>query len=472
MNEGLRGLWAVVAIVMLALARGTAQEAETGTKAGSEAESRPSGQERTGQEGDSDSDSDSDSDFFGGLFDGPDELLDFGFDARVRGETWRGFGLNPTPLGDDEFLLSRFRYQMTVKPSDSLSFHVEGLSAFALDRSLPGGRTPEEVDELDLQQAYADVAFGFASIRPGRQQLSVGGERLVSPSLWSNTPQTFDGVSATMLVPPFPVTAFWARPVTVEKYGFNESSSNDEIYGLTLVPVLAQIYLIGRDRKAAVYNGTMGPEERFTVGGSTGFDFESTTKTGKHKTDAGFDLSIEGAYQFGSVGSQEIDAYMISGELGMNVSSDGHHVRVFGGGGYASGDDGAGGDVQTFSQLFADGHTYLGQMDVVGRQNIVDANVGATYSYEGFSVTVDGHGFWRADRHDALYNSFGMAVAPGAAGTSLEVGLELDVAVGFDVYDWLRVEGGYGHLFGGNFLRQAGLDEDVDFGFLATILKL
>ena len=43
---------------------------------------------------------------------------------------------------------------------------------------------------------------------------------------------------------------------------------------------------------------------------------------------------------------------------------------------YASGDKKPGGNVGTFNQLFPNGHSYLGYIDYIGRQNIISSSAG------------------------------------------------------------------------------------------------
>ena len=113
------------------------------------------------------------------------------------------------------------------------------------------------------------------------------------------------------------------------------------------------------------FNGTTGHEDRYTIGGRV------------FGASHGFDYEVENAYQFGHVGSGDVSAWMIATEGGYTLKAP-LTPRLWLGFDYASGDDGAGGDVGTFNQLFPLGHAYFGYIDAVGRQNIVDLHPGAS----------------------------------------------------------------------------------------------
>lgn len=171
-------------------------------------------------------------------------------------------------------------------------------------------------------------------------------------------------------------------------------------------------------RTSATFNGTTGREDRNTIGG----------RIFGQVADTSFDYDLEGAYQFGEVGAGDIDAFMIASELGYRLGELSGSPRLHVGFDYASGDESPGGDVETFNQLFPLGHAYLGYIDIVGRQNIIDLNAGATMTpLESTTMRLTGHLLWRAEDTDALYNAGGGVVRAGGLGVDDEVGAELDL---------------------------------------------
>lgn len=394
----------------------------------------------------------------------------FGGQARVRMEAWNNFNFG-APAGvdhDDVFTLFRLRLHGDLHVGEHLRFFVEGKSALSTDRDLVGGRRTSDVDSVDLQNAFVDVMVPLAdhrlTLRAGRQELLFGSQRLVSPLDWANTRRTFDGVSAILTVHDWTITGFWTQLVEIDKYGFNEGDSQNQLYGVFAsgkvldTSVGLDLYWFGLDRDdAATYAGVMGREDRHTVGGRVhGACGES-----------GFDYELEGAYQFGEVGDTDISAFMIATQLGYRVTQCAWSPRIFIGFDYASG--GASSDeVNTFNQLFPLGHAYLGYIDTIGRQNVMDLNAGLTFQpLERMTVELTGHVFWRADRGDAVYNAGGGIVRAGTLANDRHIGSEIDLLVKYQFDRHLELQVGYSHFFTGAFIENSGPSKDIDFVYTA-----
>src|SRR5256885_2079119 len=102
--------------------------------------------------------------------------LSVGGQVRERAEYYRQFLFGDSePKRSDAYLLSRLRLSADLHVTPYVRVFVEGKSAFALDRELAGGRTTTFVDELDLQNGFADIMIplgnGFSvTLRGGRQE--------------------------------------------------------------------------------------------------------------------------------------------------------------------------------------------------------------------------------------------------------------------------------------------------------------
>lgn len=384
----------------------------------------------------------------------------FGGQVRLRAESWSNFGFGSG--NDDTFLLTRIRVHGALHIGEHVRFFAEGKSTMSTDRDLPGGRRGLDVDELDLQQAFAELSLPLNQeltlrIRGGRQMLSFGKQRLVSPLDWSNTMRTWDGVLATLAAESWKVSGFWTRFAPIQKYEFNDSTEDDELFGIyataqcTACNLTFDAYWLGRDRDP------LG-EERQTIGGRIG---------GKLWTN--FDYDIEAAYQFGDIGGLDIGAFMVASQFGYTFADCPAKPRLFIGFDYASGDDDpTDGDSGTFSQLFPLGHAYLGYIDVVGRQNIFDLSAGLSVKmWKKLNISLAGHLFWRAEVNDALYNAGAAAVRAGGAGTSREVGGEIDLVVKYPLDRHTLLLVGYSHFFPGEFIEQTGSAKDIDFVYTA-----
>ncbi|MHC5006659.1 MAG: alginate export family protein [Planctomycetota bacterium] len=391
----------------------------------------------------------------------------FGGSTRLRLESWWNFGFGTEPPdSDDTFLLWRALVHGDFHFGENVRAFVQGKSALATDRDLAGGRRPLDIDVLDLEAAFVDLKLSFDEdvslvFRPGRQPLAFGKQRLVSPLGWSNTLRRWDGVSGILEWGRWDLTGFWAQFVPVKKYEFNESDSDVQLFGVYATGPLAEtgigmdLYFLGYDNDNVVtINSTAGTQERYTVGGRL---------FGKI-ADTALDYDFEGAYQFGEVGSGDVDAFMIGSQLGYRAADLWSVPRFFVGFDYGSGDRSPGGDVETFNQLFPLGHAYLGYIDAIGRQNIIDFNLGLTCSpFPKATLGLTGHFFWRADTSDALYNAGGAPVRAGSLGSSSEVGQEIDLTLKYNFDRHLVGLLGYSHFFAGDFIEESGSSDDIDF---------
>jgi hypothetical protein len=390
----------------------------------------------------------------------------FGGSTRLRVESWNNFGFGSPPNDNDTFALWRALFHGDFHFGENLRVFAQGKSAFASDRDLPGGRRPLDVDSIDLEQAFADVVIPLGedaslTLRPGRQAYSFGKQRLVSPLPWSNTLRRWDGITGIFSVGGWKIDSFWSQFVPVKKYEFNTADAQTQFFGVYATGSLGEgapgldLYWLGLDKDDDVtFNGTTGPEERFTMGGRLFGNFG----------ESGFDYDLEGAYQWGEVGRGDVDAFMIGSQLGFKAAELWGSPRFFVGFDYASGDDEPGGDVETFNQLFPLGHAYYGFIDAIGRQNAIDFNLGATCTpMPKMTLYAAGHFFWRASTDDALYNAGGMVSRAGAMASDREIGQEINVVLKYKFNRHLLGELGYGYFFAGDFIEETGASDDIQF---------
>lgn len=395
----------------------------------------------------------------------------FGGQIRFRTEGWGNFNFGAPLTADDHdvYPLNRFLYHTDLHVGKNVRFFVQGKSAFVTDRDLNGGSRGLDEDKIDLQNAFIDLSYQLSdttkfTFRTGRQELLFGKQRLVSPLDWSNTRRTFDGLSGTLKLDGWALTGFWTHPVPVRQTSFNRFDPSIGFYGvyaagkLPTTKVGVDLYWLGLNKGAATYNGTSGSEQRQTVGARIG---------GKIPRSA-FNYDLEAAYQFGSVGANNISAYMIGSRFGYSFAKVATSPQVYVAFDYGSGDDAAGGNVGTFNHLFPLGHAYLGYMDSVGRQNIVDLSSGASFKpIRKLLVKADWHNFWRANINDALYHAGGGVVRAGSAGISRKVGQELDLTFKFPLNRHLMTVLGYSRFFAGDFIQESGPSDNTNFGYLA-----
>jgi hypothetical protein len=414
------------------------------------------------------------------LTEGGRSFLTVGGQLRLRGEGWSDFNFGGPGNRSDEYGLFRLRLHADFHFGPMFRAFLEGKSALSSRRELPGGIRTADMDVADFQNAFLDVApVPGVIFRLGRQELQFGRQRLVSPLDWSNTrPRSFDGVRGIFASGGWRMDGFWSRHVMVRKYFLNRSSgSPQDLYGLYATgqlpgtPYALDLYWLGYERRLTGPAGLPTRELRNSLGTRVGgavpgtrfdFDVEGTLQVG--------DFEFDQTPPAGADALPDIRAFMVASESGYSFSPGG--TRVFTGFGYASGNRAdRPGRVGTFHQLFPLGHAYLGYIDVVGRQNVVDWTQGISFRpLRPLLVTADMHNFWRARLDDGLYDAAGNLFRSAGLGPapSRRIGLELDFTGTYQVNRHLLFTGGYSHFFPGAFIRDTGPDEHIDFGYLAV----
>jgi hypothetical protein len=396
--------------------------------------------------------------------------LTLGGQVRERFEYFRQFDFGESePKQSDGYLLTRLRLLADLHVTRYFRMYAEGKSSFARDRELQGGRTTAYVDEFDLFNGFADVMIPFdqhtsVTLRGGRQELIFGSQRLVGPGDFSQVPKTFDGAVAYGRVVDWTVIPFWTMAVPiVDKYEFNESTLDRQFFGvfasgpLYVLPVNLDLYWLDVNNKTASFNGTSGHEHRHTLGGRVWGKMGET----------GLDFEVEGAAQFGTLGRGDIAASMYTVVVGYTLPLRRSSSRIWVEFDYASGDDKPGGNVRTFNRLYADGHTFLGYIDYIGRQNVISPNAGVTLSpWRNFTLSLQQYFFWRASDRDAVYDKTGAVLRAGTT-TARYVGAETDVYAAYNFTRHLLGYAGYSHFFAGEFLSKTGKDKNSDFYYVA-----
>ncbi|MFO1520953.1 MAG: alginate export family protein [Kiritimatiellia bacterium] len=390
--------------------------------------------------------------------------LSLGGQLRLRFENWDNFAF--APANDDSFFLGRLRLHGDLKLGDRLRVFVEGRSADTTDRDLPGGKRAIDRDTLDLQNAFVDVILPVVggvqlTLRPGRQEMNYGAQRLLSALDWVNTRRTFDGGRLLATAGGWKIDGIAARLVQVDPTGFNDEDSGRNLYGVYATKSLKDIpvktldlYWLVADNETNTFAAAAGDENRDTFGGRV----TATCPL------SGVDVDLEGAWQTGDVAGQDVEAHMVAVALSRKIPFCPLGSSITAGYDLASGDgDKTDGELNTFNQLYPLGHKYFGWADFVGRQNIRDLQAGWEVPAGKAKASVVYHWFDLDEKGDALYNAAGAIQRAGSDTASGDVGDELDLLVTLPVDNHLTVSAGWSKFFAGRFLSDTGAHEDVDF---------
>ena len=396
--------------------------------------------------------------------------LSLGGQIRERVEYFDQFQFGSSaPKRSDTYLLSRFRLNADLHVTPYFRIFAEGRSALATDRDLQGRNSTGFYDQADLLNGFADIMIPFGketsvTLRGGRQELILGSQRLVGPGDFTQIARTFDGGAAMVRIADWTVTPFWTQAVIVDKYKFNKSNSDRQLFGVFsngpahILPMNLDLYWLGVNNLGVAFNGTSGREERQTIGA------RASGKIGQ----TNLDFEVEAAGQFGHVGQGRVGAGMFTSVLGYTLPVKDLTPRVYLEFDYASGDKKPGGGVGTFNQLYPNGHSYLGYIDYIGRQNIISPSAGvAVIPVHDLTLSLQQYLFWRASDRDGLYNKSSVLLRPGTGTRALYVGAETDLLATYNFTRHLQGYAGYSFFSSGGFIEKTGRDKNSNFFYAA-----
>jgi hypothetical protein len=394
------------------------------------------------------------------------------------GQAWSRYmdvlnqGLGKTRSVED---LNRVRAYGDLWYKDEFRIYIEYISADSIWQSIPPA--PVDVEKNSFLNAFIDLKIAEVDgspvyVRGGRQEMAFGSQRLISTIDFLNTRRTFDGFRGTYRGDDWDFDAFYTRPVVPNA---NHISSMDDkvnfsggwaTYHPNKTDLIDMYYLWFNNNNTVSGLGiTQAPNSLHTIG---------TRYFGL--VDGGIHWDLENAFQTGTVVGQTVWAGMSTTGVGYNWKNAAWNPTLWAYFDYASGthDPGPGhrGSYNTFNPMFGFGHNYLGGMDVIGRSNIIDPNLQlAFFPTNWLSVWIQAHQVWLASRYDSLNNIYNLPIRrdpTGASGT--DVGQELNFIFNFHLTANQDIQVGYGHLFGGEFLRKTGTSQ-IDYTYVTYNIK-
>lgn len=339
------------------------------------------------------------------LNDKKDIYVSFGGEARYEYVDFNNEDWGRLNIGHNNFLLQRYDVHADVHFGKNLRVFAQLRSA------LQDGRTngPRGIDEdqLNIQNLFLDINLWKKSdkqliFRGGKQELDYGSGRLISVREGPNARLYFTGAKMMYTSTRFSIDAFVMMADTINTYVFdNKSSEQINLYGAYSKIIFPKagnldLYYIGIRRDESAFEEGIAKERRHTIG------------TRFWKYGGGFIYNLEAAYQFGSFGNGNINAWTGSIDLGYSFENIKFKPTINLRNDYISGDKRSGdGNLQTFNPLYPKGG-YFGFSPQVGPVNLIDIHPYATMDLlSNLKMQIDVVFNWRYSLEDGIYRPSG-----------------------------------------------------------------
>ena len=274
---------------------------------------------------------------------------------------------------DHGYLLQRYFLHADLHWASIFAFSPSCRAAWRT--AARAGRARADQDELDLHQAFLDLKFNFGRngsfvLRPGRQELAYGSQRIISVREGPNVRQSFDGFRAMVRTGDIQVDGFATKPVETNRYVFDDGPDNNRalwgLYSVFPLPGIPKgnidLYYVGYHNREARFDQGSARETRHSVG------------TRLWRTAKPIDYNFEFIYQWGRFGNGDIRAWTAASDTGYTFDSLPFHPRLGLKANITSGDrDPNNPDLQTFNPLFPKG-AYFSEDNLIGPANHIDLN--------------------------------------------------------------------------------------------------
>jgi hypothetical protein len=396
--------------------------------------------------------------------------ISFAGDERLRLEGFTGGGFQLD--NNDLYLLNRLRFSIILRPATWWKIVGQTQDARVWgDSQMPHG--PPHQDSWDLRQAYAELGDpdkNPVALRVGRQEISLGGERLIGVSQWQNVGRTFDAARLLLRYRKLSLTALAASVVVLRDGQVGSADAGNNLHGL--YGSIAD--WIPNSTLEPYFMWRLQPNIRSELGSPGRLDMKVSGARWLGKVRA-LDYNTSIVIERGNAAADTVNAWAGHWLLAYSFPHVAGSPRLVAEYNYASGDGNPrDGRVNTFQLLYPTAHDRHGLADQVGWRNI--RHLRGTVEMKPrpkWTLTPSYSAFWLANTRDALYNSQGNVVvarvADGSAGRW--VGQELDVAAQYSLLRGAQVGAGFAHIFPGTFLKRATPGHAYNYPYLQISTK-
>jgi hypothetical protein len=374
-------------------------------------------------------------------------------------EIYHNYNWGDGPQDPNGYYLQRIMGSTDWHLGDRSRVFVEFRSADVFGRN--GGPRPSvDKDTFDVSQAFAGLTVIPGDHEPrlelklGRQELNYGeGSLLAIREL--NVRQTFDGVKSIIRHADWRIDLLAFRPALIKPGAFDDGiDSSQALWGAWASRPIKQrsfwrqmdVYYLGLGRKQARFERGTASERRHTVGVLV------------HAQEGAFRMFTEADVQFGSFGTDRIQAWKYANSLSWSFRDRPLRPVVSLLGAIASGDTNQASPVfQTFNPLFPRG-LYYGYIDSTGSPNATVVHPELSFTISPTVSSLATHvSFWRTSAADGIYSQPGFFLRAGNATQSRYVGSLQDLAIRWRADRHTTFEALVTYYEAGTFLREGSL---------------
>lgn len=399
--------------------------------------------------------------------------LTLGGEVRERWESYGNinYGLGKVAPGSG-YLLQRLELTADLHATDWL----RGFAKFGDDRifSHRGANSTTDTDRAELFERFVDVSppspFGDKpNVRYGRQEVSLGFQRLVALREGPNVHRDFDGWRITERIGDASIDFLQLQPVNNSPYAWDDATNRNQrlsgVYATTpaLGPMKADLYYLAYDNHNIKLRGMSGSETADTMGARL------FGKAG------GFDWNLEGAWQTGQfvTGSKTYDvkAHLLAALAGYTFADLPGTPRIGFSANDASGDNSANkSTIGTFNPMYPR-LPYFAETAILVPANVRDVRpILRVEPTKGVDVYIGYDMLWRASTRDGLYGSGFSALPNISKASGARIGSEFSIDTRWQVNQFLQLGAIFAQFQAGPALTSAG-GKNMSYGVLFARLK-
>lgn len=318
----------------------------------------------------------------------------------------------------------------------------------------PGGPRPTDKDTLDLQQAFADIRFidnasGQWTWRPGRQQITLGGYRLVAPRENANILIAYDGNLLQWQRRQWTVRAFDFRPVLNHPGYFDDGNDTAQRLSGLYATRRAQaggpsvdVYWLDYDNQAGKLYKLKGNDHR----GSYGVRLFARTRR--------WDYDIEPIVQRGELAGHPIRAWAFFSTSGYTLTGPPLQPRLGLRADYASGSSHPGSGTSTTFHPLIGPSPLLTDANLNTAANLITLDPSLTLHLgPRWKLALHYAELWRARRQDAFYGRGQVPIIAGNASSARHIGVYQRAVVDYVVNRQWQASLDFTHFQQGAFAR-------------------